>query len=395
MTVSSAAEAPASQSQIMLAADRAGVSVPRPDRRSSGAVAVPLCQLKSAVQDGLHCLDRLSLITLDPDSPARAVRVHALVQRATRDTLSRDRIPLMTRAAADALAQIWPDIERDTLLGQVLRASTAALAEISGEGLWDPIWHKVLFRTGRSLGDSGLFAEALHYFRGLHATATHQLGADHPNTLNTSASLAYFCGKAGDPAGAVAALAELLPELVRVLGADHPDTLTSRANLAYFRGKAGDPAGAVIAYEELLGDRLRVLGPDHPDTLTSRAILAYWCGETGDPTGAVTALEELLTNVLRVLGADHPNTLITRGILATWRGKGGDPAGAVTALKELLGDRLRVLGADHPDTLTTRNEIAVWHAEADDLAARSPSSSNFSSTDSGCSAPTTRHPDHP
>ena len=69
---------------------------------------------------------------------------------------------------------------------------------------------------------------------------------------------------------------------MRVLGPDHPDTLTTRNNLAYWRGEAGDPAAAVTAFTELLPDRVRVLGPDHPDTLTTRGALARWRGEAGD-----------------------------------------------------------------------------------------------------------------
>ncbi|MGH3985454.1 MAG: tetratricopeptide repeat protein [Pseudonocardiaceae bacterium] len=42
------------------------------------------------------------------------------------------------------------------------------------------------------------------------------------------------------------------------------------------RGEAGDPAGAAAALEQLLADVLRVLGPDHPDTLATRHNLAYW-----------------------------------------------------------------------------------------------------------------------
>ncbi|WP_331746107.1 tetratricopeptide repeat protein [Streptomyces virginiae] len=79
---------------------------------------------------------------------------------------------------------------------------------------------------------------------------------------------------------------QLLPDRLRVLGPDHPDTLTTRHDLAHWRGRAGDPAGAAAALAELLADRMRVLGPDHPHTLTTRHNLAHWRGETGG-AGAV------------------------------------------------------------------------------------------------------------
>ncbi|WP_063748966.1 tetratricopeptide repeat protein [Streptomyces sp. NRRL B-24484] len=139
-----------------------------------------------------------------------------------------------------------------------------------------------------------------------------------------------------------------------MLGPDHPRVLSTRASLAHWRGEAGDAAGTVAALEQVLADRIRVLGPDHPDTLSTRGNLAYWRGETGDGAGALTAYEDLLTDQEQVLGPDHPDTLSTRGNLAYWRGETGDGAGAITAYEDLLTDRERVLGPDHPDTLGAR-----------------------------------------
>ncbi|MEV7046192.1 NB-ARC domain-containing protein [Amycolatopsis sp. NPDC051061] len=155
--------------------------------------------------DGLGCLHRLNLITLDPSSDTRTVQVHALVQRATRDALTAPQLRALAGAAADALLGIWPDTERDTTLGQVLGANTDALTETAGEHLWEPDGHTVLFRAGTSLGNRGLFAEARNHFLRLHATATEQLGSDHPDTLTARHYLARWRGEAGDPAGAVAA----------------------------------------------------------------------------------------------------------------------------------------------------------------------------------------------
>jgi hypothetical protein len=150
-------------------------------------------------RDGLGCLHRLSLITWapDPDSAWRAVRVHALVQRATRDSVSETRLPVLARVAADALVRVWPEVERDTMLGQVLRANTGALTAAGDEWLWAPDGHAVLFRAGNSLGESGLVAQARDYYRQLHSTAEHRLHPDHPDTLLIRHQLARWRGQAG------------------------------------------------------------------------------------------------------------------------------------------------------------------------------------------------------
>jgi hypothetical protein len=321
-----------------------------------------------AAADALRCLSRLSLAELDAGAPHRPVRVHNLIQRATRESLPEDRGGPLARAAADALLAAWPDIERDTALSQALRSSTGVLVGHAGAELWHDGAHPVLFRAGASLGGAGLLKAAIAYWQDLHAAAVRYLGRDHPDTLTTRGNLAHWRGKAGDPAGAAAAFEELVADLLRVLGPDHLGTLVARSGLARWRGEAGDPVGAAAAFEELVADELRVLGPDHPDTLITRGNLGHWRGKAGDPAAAVAAYEQLLADSLRVLGPDHPNTFTTRSRLAHWRGQAGNPAAAGAAFEELLADELRVLGPDHPDTLRARRALAYWRGEAGDPA---------------------------
>ncbi|MFG1808272.1 tetratricopeptide repeat protein [Streptomyces sp. NPDC049040] len=320
------------------------------------------------VYQALRVLDRLSLIDHTPDTPHQAVRVHALIQRTTSDTLTPDRHTACIRAAADALLAAWPKIERDTALAQALRAGTAVLANRAepARSLHRPNTHAVLYRYGESLGESGQAVAAFDHFRQLSHTTRHDLGPDHPDTLTARRHLTRWQGAMEDEGGAAAATAELLDDLVRVLGPDHPDTLTARGGLAWWRGQAGDPTGAAEAFAELLEDRLRVLGPDHPDTLTARGYLAWWQGMAGDPAGAAAAVAELLRDRLRVQGRDHPDTFTTRTDLAWWQGEAGDPAGAVEAFADLLQDRLRVFGPDHRYTFATRSYLARWRGMAGD-----------------------------
>ncbi|WP_431873444.1 tetratricopeptide repeat protein [Amycolatopsis sacchari] len=320
------------------------------------------------VLDGLECLRRFSLITLHPEQPHHAVRVHALVQRAVRDPLTTGHLAELARTAADALVLVWPEIETNQELAQALRSNVTTLQSIAEEHLWRAGGHPVLFRLARSLGDAGLLDSAVAVNHRLLAQASARLGPDHADTLTIRYNLARLRGEAGDPAGAAAAYAELLADQLRALGPEHPHTLAVRANLARWRGEAGDPAGAATALAELLPDRLRILGPDHLYTLATRHSLAYWRGEAGDPAGAATALAELLPDQLRVLGPEHPHTLAVRASLARWRGEAGDPAGAAAVFAELLPDRLRVLGPDHLYMLITRHALAYWRGEAGDRA---------------------------
>ncbi|MFH8371425.1 FxSxx-COOH system tetratricopeptide repeat protein, partial [Streptomyces sp. NPDC018031] len=316
----------------------------------------------------LRALNRLNLIDHTPDTPHQAVRVHQLIQRATRDTLTLHQHDQTARITADALMAAWPQVERDTDLAQALRTNAAALTRHAESALYWPDAHVVLYRIGRSLGESGQVTAAVDYFDHLATTTSSRLGGAHSDTFTTRANLAYWRGEAGDVAGAAEALADLLAAQEQVLGEDHPATLTIRNNLALWRGEAGDAAGAVDAFADLLAAQEQVLGKDHPDTLTIRNNLALWRGKAGDAAGAVDAFADLLAAQEQVLGEDHPATLTTRANLALWRGEMGDVAGAAEALADLLADRVRVLGEDHPATLATRNNLAVWRGEAGDVA---------------------------
>ena len=316
----------------------------------------------------LRNLHRLSLVTHDPGGGALAVRTHALVQRATLESLGPDRVVEVVRVAADALLQIWPPLETDPGYSRVLRQNTAWLGTRAPDVLWHPDGHPVVARAGQSLGELLMVQDTIAYWRDTAAIALRLLGPDHPQTLVARHNLADWQGVAGDPAEAAEALRLLLVDSTRVLGTSHPDTLSARHDLADWRGVAGDPAEAVQALEEVLADSQRVLGARDPDTLAARHNLAYWRGAGGDAAVAALEFEQLVDDCGRVLGADHPQSLTARHHLARWRGVAGDAAGAHDAFGALHRDRTRALGADHPDTFDSRIAIAYWQGVAGDAA---------------------------
>ena len=184
---------------------------------------------REMVRTGLRVLHRFNLVTTDAD----AVRMHGLVQRTVRDQLSVAQAGAIAVAAADALLEVWPEVERDRTFCQILRSNVDSLYLHSHNTLLTSNAHKVLFRNINSRGAWGDFA------------------------------------------GATKASEHLLKDTLRVLGPDHPATLITRHHLAYWRGMAGDPTRAITELEQLLTDRTRILGPDHPDTLNTRYALAF------------------------------------------------------------------------------------------------------------------------
>ena len=132
-------------------------------------------------RQALRNLHLLSVLTHEPGGGGRSVRMHALAQRATLERLDPAGRVAAVRAAADALVEVWPDLERDAVLGQVFRANATAVAARDPDVLWQPDGHAVLFRSGQSLGQAGLVTQTASYFDDLAATAVRVLGPPHPH----------------------------------------------------------------------------------------------------------------------------------------------------------------------------------------------------------------------
>ncbi|MEU4427755.1 ATP-binding protein, partial [Actinoplanes sp. NPDC024001] len=104
-----------------------------------------------AVRSGLRVLHRLNLVT----AADGVVSVHALVQRVVRDPLSDEDLAEVAWAAADALLEIWPEVERDTALAQRLRSNAGTVSRHGGDELLGPETHPILRRAVLSRGRAG------------------------------------------------------------------------------------------------------------------------------------------------------------------------------------------------------------------------------------------------
>ncbi|WP_369147743.1 NB-ARC domain-containing protein [Streptomyces sp. R44] len=216
-------------------------------------------------------LHQLSLVDHTPGILHRTVRVHQLIQRAVREPLEPGRRWRLARTAADALADGWPDRERDADLARALRSNTDVLREHAEHALHRPEVHTVLYRAGHSLGENRQVAAAREHFDRLAATARRHLGGEHPDTLTARLDLAVWSGRSGDAKAAAALLAELLMPTLRVLGESHPQSLTVWRHLIDWREASGDRPGAATAAVRFLEHLKRVLGADHPLTLAQQA----------------------------------------------------------------------------------------------------------------------------
>ncbi|MFJ8010808.1 FxSxx-COOH system tetratricopeptide repeat protein [Streptomyces fagopyri] len=318
------------------------------------------------VQAALRLLHRYSLITYDTTADQHhAVRIHPLTARAMRETTTEDQQPPLATAVADALLQIWPEIDpTQPELATTLRANTSALADHTHNHLWHSEGHYVLYRAGRSLLNAGLVASATTYWQNMVTTSHQLLGDDNPHTLAARVELGVSYVQEGHIDAAIDLLGRVVVDSERLLGSDHSSTHIVRGNLAAAYWQAGRTDEAIELQERVVADSTRLLGSDHPDTLTGHGNLAVSYGKAGRTDEAMHLLEQVVADRERLLGDNHPHTLITRSSLATAYRQAGCTNESIGLLEQVVADCERVLGNDHPDTLAARGNLANSYQQA-------------------------------
>jgi Tetratricopeptide repeat len=165
--------------------------------------------------------------------------------------------------------------------------------------------------------ESIMAAENLARWRGWYDRVESTLGKDHPETVRTRNTIAFYTGYTVEMRQALESFRNLLPYQEQVLGKDHPDTLITKDGIALCTGEAGEARQALELFRKLLPDQERLLGKDHPDTLTTRNNIASYTGQTGEARQALELFRKLLPDQERLLGKDHPDTAITRSWIAS------------------------------------------------------------------------------
>ncbi len=353
---------------------------------------------QTLVRAAITNLARVGLISIDPSSSVRTVRMHPSVQAAVRAYLPPEDFEQAVLAAAEALLQAWPDGEaarppgaqeqaERAQLEQALRDCVAALwaadsavprpaeggqharhtsrprpgvpvAQPHQSMLWRPEAHPVLFRRGLSLDASGLTGPAVAHWQAMVAATSRRPGGGHADAVRARDRLAVAYESAGRFGDAIAAFSSALTDREHGQGPEHPDTLTARGLLAHAYASAGRPAEAVTLYEQMVAGAGRQLGPGHPVTLAARAQLASAYQAAARGKEALTAYQLLLADAGRLLGAGHPDTRAARENLAAAFLANGQPKDAIEQYKQLVTATEATVGADHRDAIAARASLA-------------------------------------
>jgi hypothetical protein len=310
-------------------------------------------------RDALRCLHRLNLVTCELANGF--VRVHTLVQRATRDRFDFETWESLPERVADALLEVWPAKEINSTLSQSLRTNTAALkshAELPE--------HTILVHMGNNLGNIGQARAAFQHFVGLYEKSAQRRGLHHSETLLLAHLCSYWQAHLQEPYGAMLQSQLIVALMRRYLGRNHPYTLIARTDLALWQGRADYFGRAISTLKRVLPHLRRTFGDQSQVVSNAVGSLAFWQGELRQTSAAMSTTRRQLRHLETRLGTDHPDTLTVRHNLALLISNTGDHATAINHLSHVLADQTRVLGPGHPHTLKTRHNLAVIHSHAGD-----------------------------
>lgn len=212
------------------------------------------------------------------------------------------------------------------------------------------------------------------------------LGAENPETLRATLTLAKFMRSQGEFEHSLALASQVADVRERRLGAEHPDTLDARYVAATDATKlAQDPvayAPIQARIEQVITAYSRLFGQDNPHTISAMTGMVALLSKEGDTasiqkqamgyyTQAIAMEHTILDSHVRMLGPDHPRTLLARGSLANLLDKEGQYNDALTQAEQTLEGQRRVLASDDPIMLGTLSMIGDIEKDLGDWAGAS------------------------
>jgi len=317
----------------------------------------------------LLALQRAGLVAVDAAASPPLVWVSPALQAAVRAAAPPGLAARAAGAAADALAQVWPNGPPRSPLAAMLRACAASVWRAAGDALWADGGCPLLLAAGRSLDGAGLTGPAVAWWRELTASCQRILGPDHPDTLVAGGLLAGALLAAGQAAEAVTWFGWVLAGCAEVLGPDHPATLAAPVSLGRALVAAGQPGEAVRLLEQAARHSERVRGPGDAGTWAAWDEYSVACLADGQAREAIGCYQRTLDGRERLCGPDHPGTLDARLRLADACLAAGKTKDAIAQCTRVVAGREHSLRADHPDTLAARARLAAAYDAAGQMGA--------------------------
>lgn len=319
-----------------------------------GAIAADFSQPKDRVQT-VGALARTGLITAVAGS---RVKVHRLVQAATRDQLDASGIEEWAGRALEVLVATFPRRPFEHT-SWPLCASLAAHAQVVADRASE--YPRLASTAGLLLGELGVYLRSAAQYPAALQTLEHALsieesapgdnnvevanilstlgevraelgtldvaqstldralriiegtyGDDHPAVVGPLNSLGYVQAQNRDLSAAYSSLSRALRTIENVHGAEHPLAARTLGNLGNVLVDLGDLEGAMAAFKRVLAIFEMNLPPGSPDVARALANLAEVQSETSSLHEAAANLRRALAIFESAYPSDYPEVVKTR-----------------------------------------------------------------------------------
>ena len=211
--------------------------------------------------------------------------------------------------------------------------------------------------THTTAGKPELAKRDLHDARELRAS---ELGVDHPDTINSLASLATALDNLEEVQAAVVAYEQAVQEASRLLGPMHPRVAGYQSNLAELLGRMGEGERAAVHAQQAVSIMREAMAPDHPFLVSALINLGTVHFVLEDPVASEAAMLEA-REIVRRAAAGKPDEreatiLHNLGAISTRR---GDDDAAIDYFKAALEVYEAILGPEHPELVDSLHNTAL------------------------------------
>jgi tetratricopeptide (TPR) repeat protein len=325
---------------------------------------------QASLQAAFGNLQRVGLITIEPEDEVRTVLMPAALQSSVRQVMGPAELRRAVQAAADAVYESWPDGGSQAEMVQALRDCATNVRRCDDLALWNPGCHLLLVRVGQSLDDARMVETALTYWRDLAGRSAEYHGARSPLTLQLRERLASAVTAAGRTAEAIGLREELAADVDEVAGPASPQAINSRASLVLALRTAGRLSEAISLGMRVAADSEHVFGPAHARATASLLELGSAYCDAGQYPEAIGVFQRCLAVRAQTIGLMHPDTISARDQLAEAYRRAGRGNEAIRLYHEALAQVENAVGAAHPDAVAAREGLAIayYHAGRPDDA---------------------------
>ena len=319
---------------------------------------------RASVRAAFGNLQQVGLVTIEPESEVRTVRMSAALQLSIRQILGPAGVRRAVQAAADAISESWPDADVQAEMEQALRDCALSLRRCDEPALWHPSCHPLLIRVGQSLDDAGMAETALGYWRAIARRAAEYYGARSPLSFQLRERLANAATAAGHFDEAIGLREELAADIGETAGSAHPQAIISRAGLAGSYRAAGRLIEAISLGALVAADGEKVLGPVHTQTRKIQCELGSAYCDAGQYREAIELLNGCLTISAETIGIMHPETASARKQLAEAYRLAGRVSEAIALYQEALAQVQKAVGGTGLDAVIAREDLALAYYRA-------------------------------